>query len=154
MTRAGLQADPTVVWLQGEHDISTEAELCATLAHAIALDDGPLVIDLTEVQFMSTGIVGVIVRAREFLRARSRSLTVRSPSAFAKRVICVCGLADLLEPGLADLAGAANLAGALGTWTPVPALDHADAYARPTGLSSVPEHVRVDAVVAPRGSIS
>ena len=54
-TFAGRDADRTVVWLQGEHDISTTVALADTLARAIALDDADLVVDLSEVQFMERG---------------------------------------------------------------------------------------------------
>jgi anti-anti-sigma factor len=53
---------------------------------------------LSEVEFMGASTVGVIVRAREFLHQRSRSLTVRLPSAFVRRVMDACNLNDLLGP--------------------------------------------------------
>ena len=73
-------ADRTVVWLRGEHDICTVPALSQILARAIALDDGDLVVDLSGVQFMDASTVGVILRARDFLRLQSRSLALRSPS--------------------------------------------------------------------------
>ena len=88
----------TVVWLRGEHDVSTVATLSQTLARAIALDDADLVVDLSEVRFMSTATVDVIVRARELLRGRSRSLTLRSPSRCARRIFELCGHTDLVDP--------------------------------------------------------
>ena len=99
---AGPDAGATVVWLRGEHDISTDAELSATLASAIELGRDALVLDLSEVEFLSGSTVTVIVRAREFLSRSSRSLTVRSPSASVRRVIEICGLSDLIGPGPDD----------------------------------------------------
>jgi anti-anti-sigma factor len=87
-----------VVWLRGQHDASTESALCMTLARAIALGGPGLVLDLTEVQVMSTSTLAVIVRAREYLKKRSASLTVRSPTTPVRRLIDACGLNDLLEP--------------------------------------------------------
>ena len=92
-------ADRTVVWLRGEHDICTVAALSQILARAIALDDGDLVVDLSGVQFMDAATVGVILRARDFLRLQSRSVALRSPSPCAARVLDLCELGDLLEPG-------------------------------------------------------
>src|ERR1017187_5223164 len=92
-SRAGSEADLAVVWLRGEHDISTEAALSDTIARAIALD-GEVVIDLSEANFISAATIGAIVRARECLRSRSRSLVVRSPSAWARRIFDLCGLSD------------------------------------------------------------
>jgi anti-anti-sigma factor len=70
-----------VVWLRGRHDASTESALCMTLARAIAVGGPGLVLDLAEVEAMSTSALAVIARAREYLRQRSASLTVRSPTA-------------------------------------------------------------------------
>ena len=94
------ESDRIVVWLRGEHDVSTVAALSQTMARAIALDDGDLVIDLSGVDFMDAATVGVIVRARDFLDVQSRSLTLRSPSTSAARVLDLCHLADLREPRL------------------------------------------------------
>ncbi|HWM21755.1 MAG TPA: STAS domain-containing protein [Ilumatobacteraceae bacterium] len=95
-------SDRTVVWLRGEHDVSTVAALSQTMARAIALDDGDLVIDLSGVDFMDAATVGVIVRARDFLELQSRTLALRSPSTSAARVLDLCDLADLREPRPVD----------------------------------------------------
>lgn len=107
----GRNPDPTVLWLRGEHDISTVAALSETMADAIALDDGDLVVDLSGVEFIGAATVGVIVRAHNLLRLRSRSLVVRSPTKSAKRMLDLCGLAGLLDGssvGVAPTAGAAG----------------------------------------------
>jgi anti-anti-sigma factor len=115
-----------VVWLRGQHDASTESALCLTLAHAIALGGPGLVLDLSGVAVMSPSTLDVIVRARDFLRQRSASLTVRSPSAHARRVIDACGLNDLLGPEPKAAAGRADEA--LGGWAPVPAAEAYDLH--------------------------
>ena len=83
---------PTVLWLRGEHDLSTVAELSEVMAAAIARADGNLVVDLSDVDFMDASTVGVVDRARVVLAARSRTMTLRSPSTRAQRVLDVCGL--------------------------------------------------------------
>lgn len=123
---AGRNPDRTVVWLRGEHDVSTVAALSETLARAIALDDADVVVDLSEVQFMGAATVAVIIRAREFLRLRSRSLVLRSPSECARRILDVCGHSDLLDPRVADATPLTGPAGALGTWVVVPATERID----------------------------
>lgn len=112
-------ADRTVVWLRGEHDICTVAALSQILARAIALDDGDLVVDLGGVRFMDASTVGVILRARDFLRLQSRSLALRSPSTCAARVLDVSNLGYLLEPRL-ELAPRHPGGGALGVLVAVP----------------------------------
>ncbi len=94
----GSEIGPIVVWLWGEHDLSTDGALCLALARAIALGRAEVIVDLSGVEFMGASTLGVIARARELLWQGSASLTVRSPSAFLRRVISVCGLDDLLGP--------------------------------------------------------
>lgn len=93
-------ANRTVVSLHGEHDIATLAELSKAMARGIALDDLDVVVDLSRVDFMGASTATVIVRAREFLQAHSRELTVRAPSRCARRLLAVCGLSALVEPTL------------------------------------------------------
>ncbi len=87
-------ADGSVVWLRGEHDSYTALGLWQTVAQAIAFDDGNVVVDLSGVEFMGASTVGVLVRASDFLQKRSRTLTMRSPSTRALRVLRLCGLAN------------------------------------------------------------
>lgn len=115
---AGPEAGPTIVWLSGEHDIATDCSLHLVLAHAIAANDAAVVIDLSDVELMCASTFGVIVAARKFLRQRSRSLTVRGPSARVLRIIRLLGLDDLIGPsGPATASGAGD---ALASWVGVP----------------------------------
>jgi anti-sigma B factor antagonist len=144
---AGHSPNSTLVWLRGEHDVSTVAALSEILARAIALDDADVVVDLSEVQFMGAATVGVIIRAREFLRLRSRFLVLRSPSERARRMLEVCGHADLLDPRPIDAVPMTGPARALGTWVAVPATDRIDRRAD----ASAPKPVPVGRVSAARG---
>jgi anti-anti-sigma factor len=154
---AGRNPDRTVVWLRGEHDVSTVAALSEVMARAIALDDADVVVDLSEVQFMGAATVGVIIRAREFLRLRSRFLVLRSPSECARRILDVCGHSDLLlDPRITDATPLTGPAGALGTWVVVPASDRIDRRvdASAPEPSSAPDPVPVGRVSAARGVLS
>jgi len=82
----------TVVWLRGEHDIATVPTLADAIDRAISLDDGNVVVDLSDVEFMGAATVGVLLRARESLRSRSRLLDLRAPSSRAQRVLDLCGV--------------------------------------------------------------
>jgi len=141
---ARRDAARTVVWLRGEHDFSTVAALSETMARAIARDDAELVVDLSEVQFMGAATVGVIVRAHELLGLRSRSLALRSPSRCARRILDLCGHADLLDPRPVGATPAAGTAGALGTWVAVPATNRVDQLAD----ASAPQPIRAPGPVA------
>lgn len=133
--RAG--AAPIVVWLRGEHDAFNTSELADILARAIALDDADVVLDLSGVEFMGAATVGVIVRAREFLGARSRSLTLQSPPNIVRRILELCSVAyaDNVPPVVAARSeGAAN---ALASWVAVPATDRADTPAESVAEAAV-----------------
>jgi anti-sigma B factor antagonist len=135
-----LDADRTVVWLRGEHDISTVAALSQTMARAIALDDGELVIDLSGVQFMDAATVGVIIRARDYLRLQSRSLALRSPSTCAARILGLCDLLDLLEPRPERATATAD---AFGVRPTVTAPDRVDAVAMSgSGVADLQQRTR------------
>ncbi len=137
LSAGGSEASLIVVWLWGEHDASTDRALTLTLACAIGVDSAGLVVDLSEVEFMAASTVEIIVRARDFLRQRSASLTVRAPSAPARRSIDACGFSELLGPGpetAVDLT-----AKALGSWVAVPEVERSEARPRP----SPPEPDRV-----------
>jgi len=88
----------TVVWLDGEHDVSTLLVLTDTLAGAISADDADLVVDLSEVTFIGAASFDELIRGRAILRQQSRTLTLRSPSRCARRLLDACGFSDLIEP--------------------------------------------------------
>jgi anti-anti-sigma factor len=115
----GGRDGPGVVRLQGEYDVGTVAALSAILSRAIALDDADLVLDVSGVSFLDAATVGVIVRARLFLRNRSRGLLLRCPSRCVRRILDICDLTSLIEVG-PEVGGATGQVGALGSWVAVP----------------------------------
>jgi anti-anti-sigma factor len=140
----------TVVWLRGEQDVSTVDALSETLAGAMAIDDCDLVVDLSKVEFMGAATIGVLIRARELLQSRSRSLVLRSPSRCARRILDLCGQGDLLAPRRADDTPATGSVGALGTWVTVPPADRVDlpAEASAPDRSRAPDQVAVSPITA------
>jgi anti-sigma B factor antagonist len=95
-------ADRTLVWVRGEHDISTAPALSEALERAIALGEADLLVDMSGVTFMDASTIGVVLRACGQLRRRSRSLAVRSPSTSVRRVFELCQLADLFDQDPVD----------------------------------------------------
>jgi len=128
----GSETEPIVVWLGGEHDIATDIALRRTLERAIAFNGSALVLDLAKVELLSASTLGVIVTARNYLRQRSRSLTVRHASAHVRRIIAICDLDYLFSPELnllrADVSlfsphlaeAGAGTAKTLNSWVPAP----------------------------------
>ena len=99
-TEAGpglLEGAQTVVWVRGEQDLSTEADLWQTIASSLGGADADLVVDLSEVEFMGVATVRVFLRTAELLRQNSHSLRFRAPSKRALRLLDLCGLADLVD---------------------------------------------------------
>ena len=90
-------ADCTVVWVRGDHDIATKTSLAANVARAAHLEAVPLLVDLSAVTFMDASTVGVLVECRNRLRARRQSLELRAPSAPARRLLEACGLVNLIH---------------------------------------------------------
>lgn len=120
LSRAEPACQPSVVWLQGEHDIATKDVLVATLAQAIALNERAVVIDLSGIDFISAATVGAIVDAERLLAGRGRSLLVRAPPPFVRRIFAVLGLSDLFGPEPpADAPQAVKPPVALGSWVEV-----------------------------------
>jgi anti-anti-sigma factor len=98
---ASVAADgaSTVVTLRGEADLATLPVVIDVLTRVIADNDGPVIVDLAQTDFIDTGTVRVLGRAWEFLGHRGRALTVRSPSRVAARVLGFFGISDVIEPG-------------------------------------------------------
>jgi anti-anti-sigma factor len=94
-----------VVWLGGEQDMYTAAAVAAALARADAEGEGDVVVDLSEVRFVGAAIVTVLIGGGNALRQRSRSLVLRDPPPFVRRILEVCGLAGLVEAGPSVPAG-------------------------------------------------
>ena len=122
----GRHADRTVVRLRGTYDRSSVTALAELMARAIAVDDGDLVVDLHQVQRMDAASAEVLVRVREFLALRSRSLVLRSPARSARNRLGECDLTDLLESHPVDATQTTGPAAALSTWVKVPATDRVD----------------------------
>ncbi len=132
---SGLINGGNVVWLCGEHDVSTAAVVSAALRQAMSLDDGDVVADLRGVRFMDASIIGVFVRADGVLAAQSRMLRLRSPSRCARRIVELCGLERLLQTDPA-VGRAFGPGGALATWVAIPASLSVDQSSRPANSDS------------------
>ena len=108
-----------LVVLSGEQDRSTVAELSMTLARVISVDHSAVVVDMSAVQFVDAAVIRVIARAELFLRRRSRTLAIRSPSKCVEELLGLCGQERLIETPSSR--HARGMAGALSSWVAVPA---------------------------------
>ena len=61
------EGDRSVVWLEGEHDISTAFVLTDTLTSGMSLDDSDLIVELS-VSFIGVATIDELLRSRNVLR--------------------------------------------------------------------------------------
>ena len=96
---ASVSADgmATILTLVGEADLFTLPVVVDVLARVIADSDGPIIVDLANIKFINSGSARVLARASQFLDDRGRTLTVRSPSRMAGRILGLLGLSHLIE---------------------------------------------------------
>lgn len=98
--------DRTVIRVRGDQDVANVSMLSDALARATGLDAATVVVDLSGVTFMDASALGAIVRARQVLESRSRSLVVRCPSPSARRLLDLCGIHDPTDADPTDADGA------------------------------------------------
>ena len=87
----------TVVFAAGEFDADS-VSIFSDVIDSVVLDDrNPVVVDLSGVSFMGAAMVNAIVFGQGALQCRFRSLTVRTPSPIARRVLLLCDFAEGIE---------------------------------------------------------
>ena len=94
LTVSELDGD-TVVRAAGELDVNTAPELREQLARLIAEDARQIVIDLTEVSFVDSTALSVLVSALKRLRQFDGDLELASPNPSVRRVFEITGLTRL-----------------------------------------------------------
>ncbi|HET6712289.1 MAG TPA: STAS domain-containing protein [Actinomycetota bacterium] len=95
----------TVVNVRGELDLSTSAELRAALDAALGEGAPRVAVDLTEVSFMDSSSLGVLVSCLKEARERGGELRLVGVQGSPAKVIALTGLdsAFTIESSLADL---------------------------------------------------
>lgn len=92
--RAPLSGAPGVLVL-GEVDVDTAGELITALDAAIRESQGAFVVDLSDVEFLASCGVSVLIRARALLGREERAIVLVCPPGPARRALEVTGVADL-----------------------------------------------------------
>jgi anti-sigma B factor antagonist len=82
----------TVVRVDGEIDLLTASDFGAELAHAIAMANSTVVIDLSEVEFMDSAAVHMLLNARALAGRVGVRLVLHKPTPEAAQVLEICGL--------------------------------------------------------------
>ena len=90
------EAGATVAHIRGEIDMDT----CERLRDSIEPYLGPrqtVILDLSEVTFMDSSMLNLLVHARGRLTKDGGSLMLRNPSRAAHRLLAIVEMTDLLE---------------------------------------------------------
>ena len=90
------------VLIRGEIDPTSSPQLGASLAEAVTDGDAEVLLDCSEVTFIDSTGVYVILEAGRLLAAQGRAMLVVNVSPVVQRIFDVLGLTELLlvEPGL------------------------------------------------------
>jgi anti-anti-sigma factor len=88
--------DIWVLSLRGEHDLSTQPNLSEELGRVRAAG-GPVVIDLTDADFIDSSILRVLADAAVDESEGRRVAVVVPPGREAMRILRVTGIAELLD---------------------------------------------------------
>lgn len=87
-----------VVWLRGDHNLSSADSLSTAITSAAAYGTD-IAVDLRGVEFMDSTTLHAILRARVAVEAQGLAVTVRQPSRVARLLLDTCGFDHLIEPG-------------------------------------------------------
>ena len=90
------EGDAGVFSLRGELDVATAPELRQRVGSFLEDHPGrPLVLDLGDVAFVDSTVLGVFVRATKLAQQSGASVAVRNPSASIRRVFELTGIGAL-----------------------------------------------------------
>ena len=88
--------DATLVSCAGEIDESCNGSLDRAVGLVTAARASTIIVDFTEVTFVGSIGLGFIARLYRMADLAGRTLTVRNPSPQARRVLDICGFADMI----------------------------------------------------------
>ena len=95
--RVDHHADEAVVRLRGELDIQTSIQLRRLLCQLIAAGDRQIVLDLSDLGFIDSAGLGVLVGGLKRARQRDGDLTLACPRPVVANVLDMTGLSTVFE---------------------------------------------------------
>ena len=84
-----------VLRLRGDVDLASESVLTAALRRDFPPDVGEIIVDLSEVGFLDSTGVRVLLEGRERAQAGGVALTLRNPGPVVLRVLRVTSVAEM-----------------------------------------------------------
>lgn len=91
------EENATVITLHGDADVAALPALVDLIAGVVADDQGAVVVDLADCDFIDSACVRAVGVIATWLAGTGRGLTVRSPPRLAIMLLATFGLADLVE---------------------------------------------------------
>jgi len=98
-TTRDRDTNSSVLHLRGEFDCSTVDVLVDRLEVVVLGDATEVVVDLAGVTFLDSATVRAFENAAAALSSRDRTLVLRDPPTFVRRVLQLCGASSLIAPG-------------------------------------------------------
>ncbi|HKR68524.1 MAG TPA: STAS domain-containing protein [Streptosporangiaceae bacterium] len=92
-------AQPVVVRLRGELDVSNLDELRGVFDALLRAGPRPIVVDLSGLSFADCGGMSVLVAARHRLAGHGHDLTVTAPQPIVRRLLTLTGMDTLFRLG-------------------------------------------------------
>ena len=86
----------SIIWLKGEHDAATVGDLLTLLSVEIASTTNDLIVDLTDVTFMGSSTLMVLVSANAALGQQGRNLSARGTPHCVRRLFELANVAPLI----------------------------------------------------------
>jgi anti-anti-sigma factor len=96
---ASRDGDVAVLVVKGELDPHTAPKLRDRIDDAVAAGSSEVVLDLSQLDFIDSSGLRVIISAHKAAVERGGRLVLRSPSPTAKRLLDITGLLDHIEIG-------------------------------------------------------
>jgi anti-sigma B factor antagonist len=108
----GVSREPlaAIVRLSGEIDISTISSVRLVVQELLETDIESIVLDLSDVRFMDSSGIGILVAAHRRAQARGTALTLRHPTPIVAKVLALTHVDQLVTVERA-VSGDAALAG-------------------------------------------
>jgi anti-anti-sigma factor len=96
-TIVARDGNSVTVRVAGEIDMATTPALRSCLAECLAEGFTQVTMDMTEMEFIDSSGLGVLVWALKELRSRGGELIIKNPPSIAKKILGVSGLSPYLE---------------------------------------------------------
>jgi anti-sigma B factor antagonist len=100
----------SVLRIRGDLDLSSSAALRACLVDEVYLDGPPIVIDLSDVQFVDSTCLGVLIAAARHAKSSRGALLLAAPRPRVQRALEIAALDGVLplHPSVDEAAAAAE----------------------------------------------